>query len=576
MVQMATIRRASGVTVETNGPVEIVEERLPKRDGSGPMLTPPRPGRRRGRPGRAGRARVAARSEAIPNEADLIAAAMVDQNLKLVDSVTLRTAPVPAAKRPGRRRARRSGVGSPATDSTLVGVADLGVPLAPGEKAVVLLEQDGVYSWHTPEAEREVAGNGAAGGKRKSKGKGKRRGVAKATRVAHFRLDIKPVAPPPSKPGGKRKFGFVRKMIGKAVAFIFKVVAKPLIKGIAKWLERDVEEGLVHITGTDPTAWTRDGDQSVPIRSDRATRVLLMVHGTFSSTLGSFGSLGATTEGRAFFKAAFRDYDVVIGWDHRTLSVSPLDNAKDILTWFAAQPWPEPPTIDAVAFSRGGLVLRTLVEELMPGSEFEGTLRRAVFVACTNGGTELARPANWNRFADTYINVAAAGVRALSIIPGFTAGANILSEAIRGVGGLVKALANVIVDDNAIPGLAAMNPAGTFVKNLNTRQTGQPTPDDVWYGAVTSDFDPDKAAAAGRTMEIPPGLILKLADKGADALAGKPNDLVVHVEAMTQIDPGVGTYVREKLDYGTNGTVHHCRYFHEPDTADALVRWLSN
>ena len=46
-------------------------------------------------------------------------------------------------------------------------------------------------------------------------------------------------------------------------------------------------------------------------------------------------------------------------------------------------------------------------------------------------------------------------------------------------------------------------------------------------------------------MEIPPGLILKLADKGADALAGKPNDLVVHDEAMTQIDPGVGTYVRE-------------------------------
>jgi len=80
----------------------------------------------------------------------------------------------------------------------------------------------------------------------------------------------------------------------------------------------------VHITDTDPSAWTRDGDQSVPIRSDRATRILLMVHGTFSSTLGSFGSLGGTSEGKAFLKAAFRDYDVVIGWDHRTLSVSPL------------------------------------------------------------------------------------------------------------------------------------------------------------------------------------------------------------------------------------------------------------
>jgi len=59
-------------------------------------------------------------------------------------------------------------------------------------------------------------------------------------------------------------------------------------------------------------------------------------------------------------------------------------------------------------------------------------------VARAMTGTELARPANWNRFADTYINVAAAGVRALSIIPGFTAGANILSEAIRGVGGTTR------------------------------------------------------------------------------------------------------------------------------------------
>ena len=140
----------------------------------------------------------------------------------------------------------------------------------------------------------------------------------------------------------------------------------------------------------------------------------------------------------------------------------------------------------------------------------------------------------------------------------------------------MKVLANVIVDDNAIPGLAAMNPAGDFVKQLNTQQPGQPTPDQVWYGAITSNFDPDKAAAIGRTQEIPPGLILKLSDKGADVLHGKPNDLVVHVEAMTQIDVDVGTYVREKLDYGTNGTVHHCRYFTEPDTADALARWLSN
>jgi hypothetical protein len=369
--------------------------------------------------------------------------------------------------------------------------------------------------------------------------------------------------------------GVFRKVIGKAVAYIFKIIAKPLLTGVAKWLERDLAEGLVQIANADPKQWTRDPDQSVPIPKGRSAKILLFVHGTFSSTLGSFGSLGATAAGKAFLASVFAKYDMVIGWDHRTLSVSPADNARDLLQWFGKQAWPKPPTIDAVAFSRGGLVLRSLVEDLLPSSTFKATIAKAVFVACTNGGTELARPANWHRLADTYINVAAAGVRALSAFPAFTAGANILAEAIRGVGGLVKVLANAAVDDNAIPGLAAMNPAGPFVKTLNTEQPGQPSPDDVWYGAITSNFDHAEAAAEGRTNELPPGLLIKLADKGADVLQGKPNDLVVHVEAMTQIDPDVGAYVRERLDYGTNGTVHHCRYFVEPATAAALDQWLT-
>ena len=568
---MATIQRASGITVQTNGAI-VVDDVAPKADDHGPILTPPHPGRRRGRVTARGKRRAAGpRTRALPNEADLIAEALVDRHLKLVDSVPLRTAEAPPGRRrPGRRRSRRAADG--VAESKLVAVADLGVPLGPSERAVILLEQDGVYSWHTPETE-EAPAEEKTGGKRKS---GRRRSAArKGNRVVHFRIEIAAVHTPP-RPPGRRKFGFVRKIIGKAVAYVFKVVAKPVLKGVAKWLERDVTEGLVHITGTDPKAWTRDGDQSVPIPAAKASRILLLVHGTFSSTLGSFGALGATVEGKAFLTAAFRDYDIVIGWDHRTLTVTPMDNARDMLGWFEAQKWPQPPVIDAVAFSRGGLVLRGMIENLMPGSKFKGTIRRAVFVACTNGGTELARPANWKRFADTYINVAAAGVRALSFVPGFASGGVILSEAVRGVGGLVKALANVAVDDNAIPGLAAMNPVGPFVTDLNTAQPGQPTPAQTWYAAITSNFDPDSAAALGRTQEIPPGLILKLADKGADALAGKPNDLVVHVEAMTQIDPDVGDYVREKLDYGTNGLVHHCRYFQEADTAEALNRWLVN
>jgi len=172
------------------------------------------------------------------------------------------------------------------------------------------------------------------------------------------------------------------------------------------------------------------------------------------------------------------------------------------------------------------------------------------------------------------MNLAAAGVRALGGVTGFAAVGLILSEGIQGVAALVKLLATSAVDDEAVPGLSAMNPAGKFVAAINARQPGQPGPKDLYYCAVTSDFDPDEADDSASATELPPGFLLKLADKGADALHGKPNDLVVHVDAMIRLDAELGTFLRERLDYGTNGIVHHCRYFAEPATADALARWL--
>ena len=51
--------------------------------------------------------------------------------------------------------------------------------------------------------------------------------------------------------------------------------------------------------------------------------------------------------------------------------------------------------VDAICHSRGGLVLRTLIEHLLPGSGLDLAVQRAIFVAATNQGTELARPDNW-------------------------------------------------------------------------------------------------------------------------------------------------------------------------------------
>jgi hypothetical protein len=60
------------------------------------------------------------------------------------------------------------------------------------------------------------------------------------------------------------------------------------------------------------------------------------------------------------------------------------------------------PVVDAVAFSRGGLVLAQPRGGPAASSSSKADVRRVVFVGCTNGGTELARPANWHRLADLH------------------------------------------------------------------------------------------------------------------------------------------------------------------------------
>ena len=54
-----------------------------------------------------------------------------------------------------------------------------------------------------------------------------------------------------------------------------------------------------------------------------------------------------------------------------------------------------------IAYSRGGLIARSLIEHLLPTGGWGATVGRVVFVGCTNGGNALAEPDNWRRFADT-------------------------------------------------------------------------------------------------------------------------------------------------------------------------------
>ena len=122
--------------------------------------------------------------------------------------------------------------------------------------------------------------------------------------------------------------------------------------------------------------------------------------------------------------------------------------------------------------------------------------------------------------------------------------------------------------------IISISPAGAFVRQLNDLQAGQPQPEGSFYCVMTSNFDPDTAQRNGTATEFPPSWFLRLGDKPVDELMGKPNDLVVDVESMSQIDTSVGDFVKDRFDFGTNGTVYHTNYFLQKGTAIELTDWL--
>lgn len=486
---------------------------------------------------------------------DSVVASMQAQGLTLVDAFEMAAPSAPSNLMRRRGPSGAEGQGG-----------ELAVQVAEAEDAVLLLEQDGVYSWHYPtEAKTEVRGVTRRGPR-----------VVPATKVLVFEVQLEPAGPRVIQRRGAR--GPIGDFIkGKVRAYVLKFVARVAVGQVMKFMERNTRRGLVVMDSSDPGRWHRVEDLSaLELPADRPARVLLFVHGTFSSTLGSFGALGAADWGRSFLEIARRQYDLVVGYDHPTLSDDPLENAADLLARLERGQPARPPVIDAIAYSRGALVLRSLIEYLLPSSPLGVRVRRAVFVGGTNGGTELAETANWKRLVDLYTNLAVAGCRAIGFLaPGSQVPALILQESIQTLGALVKYLTVNALDDGGIPGLAAMSPHGKFVARINAAQPGQPGVSDSFYCVVTSQFDVnliprDKSSA----HELPQHLVQWILDGFADGLMREPNDLVVNTAAMSQIDAATGAFVKDRLDFGRNPHVYHTVYFTRPELVNALSRWL--
>ena len=430
--------------------------------------------------------------------------------------------------------------------------ADIAVPVAPGEAAVLLVQDDaGLLSWHMPEGQAGLA-------------VARRRGGTAAPQTLSFRLTAMPGARA-AQPRRRGAIGdwIVDKVVEQVRVRVLRFLVGQALDAVVSRLEGDNPTGPVAIRrGSVPAEWVPAPVVAAGIERP-VRRVLLLVHGTFSSTAGSFGALAGTP----LFESWFDSYDLILGHDHRTLGDSPQANAEAILATLHALDLPADCRIDAIAFSRGGLVLRLLNEVLLPQSGLGMELDRAVFVGCTNAGTLLAEPNNWTDLLDivTNLTVAAAKLGGLLMGPGAAAAVPWVTGAIRTIGRFAQLIPQMAISERRLPGLAAMEPDGETVLALNAAGAGAGR--GTRYFAVTSRYEPDAQGGLGKRAAM------VLADRAADRLLGEPNDLVVNTGSMTGFGPDREAVAVHHL--GDDGHVFHTIYFASLAAMAPLADWLS-
>ncbi|HFE47592.1 MAG TPA: CHAT domain-containing protein [Nannocystis exedens] len=434
------------------------------------------------------------------------------------------------------------------------------------EQAIVLLEEGGAFRWVFPESAAE---DNAEGVQVRGLGGG----------LARFRVPLRSSIHPAAtdERDETRTRGFLGDLVkGAVTARVYKFFAEKIagtaLAHLLDGLENDSREGPVLIRGTELRDWLDVDDLSgEALPKDRPARVLLLVHGTFSSTRGSFGALCEGT-GQELLARMLGHYDLVLGVDHRSLSRMPRENAAMIRDLLVANEWPHPPELDVICFSRGGLVARELVERLLPVSEWPATVQKVIFVATTNAGTLLARPENLHDFIDIYTTLACNVVRGLGLAAAGVVGI-VAGEIVSGIGALVKALVTCGLDNAMIPGLAAMDPGGEVVRVLNrTALPAREEPAPLYY-QITSCFSADTDATALLRGGLADGAKALVADRIINQLyGGVESDLVVHNPSTATLHPDFR--YSGHLHFDANPAVYHVNFFVQEPVHHQLTSWL--
>lgn len=300
---------------------------------------------------------------------------------------------------------------------------------------------------------------------------------------------------------------------------------------------------------------------------DSSKRHLLFLHGTGSSTEGSFSDFAGTEEWRLLLA----DYgeNQILAFQHRSLTASPLENVLELV-----QSLPAGIELDLISQSRGGLIADVFARFCTAAEGFDA-VERALFLANDRQRdldviseiealikekkikvrkvVRVAGPANGTTLASNRLNIY------LNVT------FNLIGLALGQVGSPVfVAFKEMIMEavsckDNAdvLPGLEAMNPKSTFIKALN-------------YQATSIQIEAPLYVVGGSSE-------LSFRFKSLVVLLGKffflrKNDLVVDTESMkwggVRQDGLVSIFIEK------SGEIDHFKYFNTDSTRKAVFRGL--
>ena len=415
-------------------------------DGTVRVTTPPtydadRPGPARGLPDPSQMADAMGK--------DALVAALQESDLNLVETVDLTPRRSQGSRCAGRRRR---------------GTVELEVDVPPDEDAVVLLERDGVYSWHLPvDAGRRT------------------RSLEPGPRTRRFEIDVQPGhAPlPPARRRPPRP--------GTARAASSRAPRTPSSSASSR-LPWSTRRSSGWRATSRPGSGPSDRHRRVELEAlreprrarpaDRSARPGCCSSSTARSPRPPAASARwpSARTARASCARLIFAYDAVIGFDHKTLSVDPKQNAEDLLARLRThQP-------DARARHR-----RDHAQPWRPGHPLvrrAGAARpragpRASTTSCssprpTPGPTSPIR--SGGPTSSTCTPTSPASPRAVLALAGAVPVAAIVSGVVRGIGAFVKYLVSYAATGDDVPGLKAMVPGGAFVTEINELQPGQPGP----------------------------------------------------------------------------------------------------